>query len=122
MGDIPDCYEFFSPVKIVSGRKALLNLPFELSQLGAQKPLVVTDKGVVQAGLVKFVRNAFDGSGMRIGAIFDEVPPDSSIDVVRRAAETFRENGCDSLVALEGRVADPGKSLKDYWRFMGWDP
>ena len=35
----PDYYEFFCPVKILSGRKALANLPHELTQLGSKHPL-----------------------------------------------------------------------------------
>ena len=55
---IPSYYEFYNPVKIVSGKKALDNLPFELSQLGVSKPLILTDQGVTKAGLVKYVVNA----------------------------------------------------------------
>lgn len=99
---LPSYYEFFNPVKILSGHKALDNLPYELDQLGAKRPIIVTDKGVVNAGLTKFVKNAFDSSGMTIGAIFDDVPPDSSSQVVNQIAAVYRENQCDSIVAVGG--------------------
>ncbi len=99
---LPDYYEFFSPVKIISGNKALDNLPFELEQLGVRRPLIITDAGVINAGLIRYVKGAFAGSGMIIGAIFDDVPSDSSTDVVHRAVEIFRKNRCDSLVAVGG--------------------
>lgn len=99
---LPAYYEFFSPVKIISGNKALDNLPFELDRLGVRRPLIITDAGVISAGLIRYVRGAFDSSNMIIGAIFDDVPPDSSTDVVHRAVEVFRHNRCDSLVAVGG--------------------
>ena len=48
---LPSYYEFYNPVKIISGHKALDNLPYELDQLGVKRPLVITDQGVVNAGL-----------------------------------------------------------------------
>ena len=99
---LPDYYEFFSPVKIISGNKAIDNLPFELEQLGVRRPLIITDAGVINAGLIRYVKGAFAGSDMIIGAIFDDVPSDSSTDVVQRAVEIFRKNRCDSLVAVGG--------------------
>ena len=72
---LPAYYEFQNPVKIISGRKALENLPYELDQLGARKPLIVTDPGVVRAGLVEQVIRAFAGSGFTIGAVFDQGAP-----------------------------------------------
>jgi alcohol dehydrogenase len=99
---LPSYFEFHNPVKIVSGHKALDNLPYELSQMGVTRPLIVTDKGVVGAGLIRIVQEAFGSSGMTIGAIYEDVPPDSSVDVVNAIAEVYRANGCDGLVAVGG--------------------
>ena len=99
---IPQYYEFYCPVKIVSGLKALSNLPYEMGLLNAHRALVVTDKGVVGAGLIKQVERVFEGSGCEIGAIFDQTPPDSSNEVVIAAAELFSEKGCDCFVAVGG--------------------
>jgi alcohol dehydrogenase len=99
---LPSYYEFFNPVKILSGNKALDNLPYELDQLGVKRPIIVSDKGVIKAGLMEHVKAAFDSSGMTIGAIFDDVPPDSSSQVVNQIASVYRENGCDSIVAVGG--------------------
>jgi len=107
---LPSYYEFYSPVKIISGRNALENLPYELEQLGASRPLIVSDRGVSEAGLVKFVIGAFSESAVSIGAVFDAVPPDSSLAAVRDAAAVFRANGCDSIVAVGGgSVIDTAK-------------
>ena len=99
---LPSYYEFFNPVKILSGNKALENLPYELDRLQVRKPLIVTDKGVAGAGLVKIVIGAMAGSGIVPGGICDDVPPDSSTETVVRIARIFRENLCDGLIAVGG--------------------
>ncbi len=98
-------YEFICPVKILSGRKALANLPYELQQHGASRPLLVTDAGVVQAGLQQPVEQALSDAGMSLAAVFDKTPPDSSNKVVNEVAALYRDKNCDSLIALGGGSA-----------------
>jgi alcohol dehydrogenase len=95
-------YEFFCPVKLVVGVRALENIPFELGALGASRPLVVTDRGVAGAGLVDKLRAILSTGGLEIAAVYDEVPPDSSLAAVKAIAARYREAGCDSLIALGG--------------------
>ena len=99
---VPQYYEFFCPVKILSGLKALSNLPYEMDVLGAHRALIVTDRGVVDAGLIRRVEQAFDGSNCEIGAIFDKTPPDSSTQVVNEVAGLFASSMCDCFVAVGG--------------------
>jgi alcohol dehydrogenase len=99
---IPHYYEFYCPVKIISGLKALSNLTYEMDLLNAHRALVVTDQGVVGAGLIRRVERVFEGSDCEIGAIFDQTPPDSSTDVVRAVTKLFSERGCDCFVAVGG--------------------
>jgi alcohol dehydrogenase len=109
---IPNYYEFLSPVKIISGHKALDNLPYELDQMGAHKPILITDQGVTKAGLVQKVVDTFADSEAVIGAIFDQVPQDSSSKIVNEIAGIYRQAGCDSIVAVGGgSVIDTAKGL-----------
>lgn len=39
---------------------------------------------------------------MTIGAIYDDVPPDSSVGVVNDIVKVYRQNQCDSIVAVGG--------------------
>ena len=102
---LPKYYEFIVPTKILAGRKALSNLSYELDQLGVARPLLITDKGVVAAGLVDKVVKALADGERTLGPVFDEVPPDSSNRVVNRVAALYREEGCDGLIALGGGSA-----------------
>jgi alcohol dehydrogenase len=99
---IPEYYEFSCPVKIVSGLKALSQLPYEMGLAGCGRALMVTDAGVVSAGLMKRVEAVFEGTGAAIAAVYDKTPPDSSTTVVNEVARLFKEQSCDCFVAVGG--------------------
>lgn len=104
-------YEFFCPVKVIAGNAALEHIPFELDSLGAKKPLIITDKGVRTNGLLEPVEAAFAATEVQIGAIFDDVPPDSSLETVRAVAKVYRDSQCDSIIAIGGgSVIDTAKA------------
>jgi alcohol dehydrogenase len=71
----PFYYEFYSPVKICSGHTALNNLPFELDQLGASHPMIITDQGVTKAGLVQQVIDVFADSDVKVTAFSTRFHP-----------------------------------------------
>ncbi|MGB5333994.1 MAG: iron-containing alcohol dehydrogenase [Woeseiaceae bacterium] len=105
-------YEFYCPVKILAGLKALEHLPAELAERGCAAPMVLTDKGVREAGLIKHVEIAFEEAGLAAGPVFDDIPPDSSTDVVESIAREFREQNCDSIIAVGGgSVLDTAKAV-----------
>ncbi len=105
-------YEFFCPVKVIAGEAALEHIPFELSSLGASKPLLITDKGVRGAGLTDYVISACEDSGVSMVSIFDDVPPDSSTEIVKQIAELYRNSGADSIIAVGGgSVIDTSKGV-----------
>ena len=123
-----DYYEFFCPVKIIAGNKALGHLPYEIENLGASRPMIITDRGVSAAGLVRHVENSFKNSRIVIGPLFDNVPPDSSLEVVNELASIYNKNDCDSIIAIGGgSVIDTAKGVNivvsessdDLMRFTG---
>lgn len=104
-------YEFFCPVKVIAGHAALEHIPFELSTLGSKRPLIITDKGVRANNLLAPIEAAFESTDAVIGAIFDNVPPDSSLDTVRQAAQLYRDHHCDAIIAIGGgSVIDTSKA------------
>ncbi len=125
---IPSYYEFLNSVKILSGKKALENIPFELKNLGAKNPIVLTNAMLVQLGIVEQVLTAFKGSDITVGALYEDIPADSSIKVVNDIARIYRKNNCDSIIAIGGgSVIDTAKGLNivitentdDILNFMG---
>lgn len=108
---VPGYYEFFCPVNTVAGHQALEKIPRLLGGLNAHHPMIITDKGVVAAGLVDILLAAIT-PGVRIGAVEDDVPTDSDLKTVNRLAGVYRESGCDALVAVGGgSVIDTAKGV-----------
>lgn len=127
---LPTYYEFFNPVKINAGTEALETIPFELGLFEASRPLIITDKGIVNAGLLKIVINSFADSNLVVGAVFDDTPSDSSLNVVNDIAKLYNETNCDSIIAVGGgSVIDTAKGVNilisentdDIRQFMGVD-
>lgn len=121
-------YEFYNPVKIMSGEATLESISYELKQMGAKRPIVITDKGVVKAGLMKHIKKALGGTNTTIGALYDDTPIDSSSHVVNEVADIFRKKKCDSIIAVGGgSVIDTAKGVNimvsedtdDLMKFLG---
>lgn len=109
---IPSYYEFFNSVKILSGKRALENIPYELKNLRVKRPIILSDKMLVKIGLVDHVINAMKGSDIIIGTVYDEIPQDSSVKIVNDIAKIYRSQNCDSIIAVGGgSVIDTAKGL-----------
>lgn len=109
--DMPGYSEFGCRVNVLSGHDTLEAIPSLLAGLRARRPFVVTDRGVSGAGLLDLVTDAIR-KGAEIGALSDEVPPDSDVRVVNRLAGIFRAGRCDSIVAIGGgSVMDTAKGV-----------
>lgn len=127
---VPDYYEFYSRVRIISGRRALEQIPAALTRMNATNPMIISDKGVSGAGLVKLVLDAAKKSKVQVRAVFDDVPPDSEVKVVSRVAQLYRAKGCDSIIAVGGgSVLDTAKGVNilvsensdDLMKFTGFN-
>jgi len=79
---------------------ALARLGEHLGRLGICRPLVVTDHGVVAAGLVARVEAALPG-GVH-SARFDETPENPTEAAVRKGAAAYEIHDADGIVAVGG--------------------
>lgn len=103
-------FEFICPVKILSGPNALENIPVELDRLSASRPLILTDKGVSEAGLTDHVIGSFADSGLTPAVMYRDVPPNSSVETVTAVAGLYTEHDCDAIIAVGGgSVIDTAK-------------
>src|SRR5665213_4111714 len=87
---------------------AIRSLPAEVKALGLVHPLLITDQGLVGAGLMKRVREVLDSAISH--AIFDAVPENPTFAGVDQARAIYRAEGCDGVVAVGGgSVIDTAK-------------
>jgi alcohol dehydrogenase len=88
--------------RIVHGRGMLAQLPAEIARLRGTKILLVTDPGIVKAGIADRVTALLGDFEVEI---FTEVEPDPSIETVIACAARARAAGCDLVVGLGGGSA-----------------
>ena len=84
--------------------------------------LVVTDKGIINNGIVVPVEDALKSNNIKY-VIYDNTQPNPTVANVEEALKIYRENNCDTLIAVGGgsvmdcakglgaRVAYPNKKL-----------
>jgi alcohol dehydrogenase len=91
-------FSFALPTTIVFGPGCLARLGELAGGMGASKPLVITDPGVVKAGLPDKLVEALGARPL----IFDGVEANPRDYNAAAAARAYREAGADSLIALGG--------------------
>ena len=94
-------FQFCAPTKVIGGADIATEIGAEAEAFGVRKVLVVTDTGVLGAGLVEPVVSSLNKAGIK-ATVFDEVKPDPTMAVVARGAELARREGCKLLVAVGG--------------------
>lgn len=73
--------------------------------------VIVTDQGVLAAGLLDKVKAGLVDSPYEVRAVFDTVPSDSDMETVERLTQLIRDHGADLIIALGGgSVMDTAKA------------
>src|SRR3954467_7492598 len=82
------------------GCGVLSEIPEDLDALRIRRPLVVTDKGVVAAGLIERLFAVMPAGMPQL--VFDDVPSNPTEEAACAALSRYRDHNCDGLVALGG--------------------
>lgn len=101
MKDLNHLHYFEVPTVMKHGLGAVKHLPGELAILGVKKPLLVTDQGVVKAGLLDMVLEPLKEAGVEY-EVYDEVVFNPLLATVAAGTERYRKHNCDGLVAVGG--------------------
>lgn len=116
--------KFFIPAVNVLGQNAVDDAIGDVKALGFTRGLIVTDKPLVEIGLVGDVAEKLSAQGIAT-AIFDGVQPNPTVGNVEAGLKLLKENDCDFVISLGGGsphdcakgialVATNGGSIKDY--------
>jgi alcohol dehydrogenase class IV len=92
--------KFVGP-EFVYGEKALDLVGRYAVNFGAQRPLIVTDPGVVKAGWVKQVCDALVAVSLP-PVVFDGVSSNPRDSEIAAGVERYRAENCDVIIAVGG--------------------
>lgn len=95
---------FQTTSRIIRGIGTLEKVGVEISRLRASKVMVITDPGIIEAGIVNRLTDLLDQAGMDY-TIFSEIEPDPRLETAVKAAEQVRKAGSELVVGIGGGSA-----------------
>jgi alcohol dehydrogenase len=112
------------PTRVEYGRGVSRRVADEVLQYQGKKALIVTDPGVVQAGVVSPLVDLLHQQDIPL-LVFDQVEPNPRAETVDRAARMAAEGGVDVILAVGGGssidaakgiavVLSHGETIRDY--------
>lgn len=106
----PPLVKFHAP-EVVFGPGSLGEAGYAASRLGARRPFVVTDPGIVEAGWLAELIPLLHGQGLT-PVLWTDVTPNPKDHEIRAAYERYREQEADVVIALGGgSCIDAGKGV-----------
>lgn len=91
----------FSPAKIVFGFGTAGNVAGEAKQLAGTRCLLVTDPGVVAAGLLKNVQQSLLDADISF-VLYDKVEPEPRSHIIDEGAAVYQTEQCDVIIGVGG--------------------
>lgn len=104
-------FHYELPTAIAFGNGALRSLPDHIRRLGGGKALVVTDPGVLKAGVAAQVTGVLERRGIPF-ELFGDVESDPDIRSIASGIRQAKAGGCDMVVGVGGGSAlDSAKAI-----------
>lgn len=94
-------YVFYSPNKLLFGLDSTKEVAKEVLQQGGKKVFIVTDPGVIEAGLLGPVETSLKSAGIPY-FIYDQVEPEPPAYCVDKASDVFRSERYDLILGIGG--------------------
>lgn len=103
---------FFIPAVNLFGIGSHKEIGNEIKKLGAKKPLIVTDKGLVRTGIVAELTNIIKKEVSIDVIVYDDVHPNPTDKNVEDGLLLYRESSCDMIITVGGGSShDCGKAI-----------
>jgi alcohol dehydrogenase len=117
-------FHIYIPTSVHFGEGQLQELPNIIKRYMGTKVQLVTDQGLVKAGVIERVAAQLNTAGFQVD-VYDGVEPDPGIDTVDRVVEAFNEAESDLLLAVGGGssidaakgarlIISQGGNIRDY--------
>jgi alcohol dehydrogenase class IV len=97
-------YTLFNAGKIVAGLGSIEAIAAEAAECGAGKALIITDKGVWNAGLVEKPRQLLETAGIKV-EIINNTPPEPEVEQVNEIFNAAKNLGCELIIGIGGGSA-----------------
>lgn len=94
-------FTFETTPRVIQQVGGATGLPALAAELGAKKPMIVTDAGLVKSGVLAPVLEAFAAAGLAV-ELFTDVVADPPEEVVLATAEAARKAGADLIIGIGG--------------------
>ena len=101
MLDLRKIKSFEMPTKVVAGAGSIAELPKFLEEEGINRPLIITDPGIKDAGLLKKLEEVLKKADYNY-ALFAEVFANPDVELIDTGRDFFQSENCDGLIALGG--------------------
>ena len=103
---------YFLPPRIEFGDGAIQNLGEHVKAFGRKKPLLVSDVGVINAGILAKAIDALNASGLT-HATYSDIEPNPTDLSITDGVEAYTSETCDVVIAVGGgSVMDAAKAIR----------
>ena len=105
-------WDFHTTVEVGSGCRTFVCQRF--MELGCKRVALITDRGLVKAGIVEQIETIFQvQGGPALAGIYDKIEQDAASGIVNDCARWYREIAADGILAVGGgSVLDAAKGVK----------
>ena len=92
---------FQSTPRIVMGIGASEKISDEIKRLSGKSVMIVTDPGLVKAGICDNIASSLVNAGLEVHR-FDDVEPDPPFEIASKASQAVKDSGADIILGLGG--------------------
>ena len=108
---MPNIRSFTIPTTMKHGLGAISALADEAKAMGMKRPLLVTDSGIVKAGLLERATAPLKASNLDF-VVYDKVAANPPIKIVDTGAQLYVSEKCDGVIGFGGGSSmDTAKSI-----------
>ena len=105
-------HNYFLPPRIEFGDGTIQNLGEHVKAFDGKKPLLVSDAGVINAGILTKAVQALDAVGLS-HATYSDIEPNPTDISITDGVEAYKAEACDVVIAVGGgSVMDAAKAIR----------
>ena len=105
-------HNYFLPPRIEFGEGAIQNLGEHVKAFDGKKPFVVTDTGIINAGILAKAIDVLEARGLP-SAIYSAIEPNPTDVSITDGVEVYNSEVCDVVIAVGGgSVMDAAKAIR----------